>query len=237
MYIKRAIGIAVALVILALTASGCASPAVGGDKHDMEGIRIIVDPGHGDTDAGTVGASTGRLEKDVNLEISLKLKEALLARGVDVVMTREDDSPLGAADETDVEKRKEADMQRREEIIENADAQLLLSIHQNNFDDPAVRGAQVFYLRNKNDGKDYGVQFAETVQAALNEELGAENARKIGSGNWRLLKKGSQPGCIVECGFFSNPEEEALLQTEEHQNRLVEAIVTGVDNYVKKYGV
>lgn len=237
MYTKKTTCLILVFVIIALLASGCAAPNAGGEKRDIEGIRVIIDPGHGDTDAGTTGASTGRLEKDVNLEISLKLNDALSAHGVEVVMTREDDAPLGPADETDVEKRKEADMQRREEIIENAAAQLLVSIHQNNFDDPNVRGAQVFYLHNKNDGKDYGVQFADEIQASLNNGPSAENKRKIGSGNWRLLKKGSQPGCIVECGFFSNPDEEKLLQTDEYQDQLVEAVVSGIDNYVKKYGV
>ncbi len=237
MHIKKTMYTIAILIISALLITGCAPSEVGGEKRDMEGIRIIVDPGHGDTDAGTTGTTTGRLEKDVNLQISLKLEEALASRGVEVIMTRSDDAPLGPADETDIEKRKEADMQRREEIIENADAQLLVSIHQNNFDDQSVKGAQVFYLRNKNDGKDYGVQFAEEIQSALNDGPSAENPRNIGNGNWRLLKKGSQPGCIVECGFFSNEEEEKLLQTDAYQNSLVDAIITGIDNYVKKYGV
>ncbi|MDL2236858.1 N-acetylmuramoyl-L-alanine amidase [Christensenellaceae bacterium OttesenSCG-928-K19] len=230
------------LVVLAVACAGCGifgggSQPAGGDIKELAGITVIVDPGHGDTDVGTIGVSTGRYEKDVNLEISLKLKEALEQKGVNVVMTRQDDNPLGPADEQDVGERKEADMQKREEIIESANAQLLISIHQNRFEDESVAGPQVFYLRNEADGREYGVQFAHSLQQAINEDLAIENPRKINHGNWRLLKKGNQPSAIVECGFFSNPKEEALLQTEEYQNKLVAAIVRGSGDYVAEYGV
>ncbi|HBU12201.1 MAG TPA: N-acetylmuramoyl-L-alanine amidase [Clostridiales bacterium] len=235
--------VSVLWAVLALCAvmSGCGllhgASETGGEIKNLDGITVIVDAGHGDTDVGTIGVSTGRYEKEVNLEVSKKLQAALEARGVRVVMTRESDEPLGPADEQDIERRKEADMQKREEIIGGANAHLLISIHQNRFEDQAVRGPQVFYLRNASDGAEYGVQFSECLQTAINEDLQIEKPRNINYGNWRLLKKGDQPGAIVECGFFSNPEEEVLLQQGEYQDRLVAAIVRGTQDYVEAYGV
>ncbi len=198
---------------------------------------IIIDPGHGDTDVGTIGPQTGRYEKEVNLEISMKLKNALEQQGFHIMMTRQSDDPLGPAEEPDIGKRKEADMRKREEMIDGAGADLLISIHQNRFDDPSVKGPQVFYLKNKSDGKEYGVDFARAIQSSLNETLGAEHPRSINPGDWRLLKKGSQPGCIVECGFFSNPYEEALLQQSEYQDKLVSAIAAGIGRYTGDSGI
>ncbi|HBU13134.1 MAG TPA: N-acetylmuramoyl-L-alanine amidase [Clostridiales bacterium] len=206
-------------------------PAAQDIGSTLSGKRVLIDPGHGDTDVGTIGPLTGRYESEVNLEISLKLRDALTQKGVDVVMTRESDEPLAAENEQDVTVRKEADMVKREEIIENTNADFLLSIHQNRFDDASVAGPQVFYLKTQ-DGQEYWADFARAIQGALNERLPVENPRGISPGDWRLLKKGGQPGCIIECGFFSNPAEETLLQTEEYQNEIVAAIVAGLEGYV-----
>lgn len=222
-----------ACLLLAGALLGCSSlPA--GTQTEMEGLTIVVDPGHGDTDVGTIGVTSGVYEKDVNLAISLKLRAALEEKGVYVIMTRETDDPLGDPGEAKLDVRKEADMQKREEIIAGAQANLLLSIHQNSFEDPAVRGPQVFYLESNQ--KADGAKLAGAIQKAINEALKPDKPRSTGKGNWRLLKPGAQPGCIVECGFFSNAQDEALLQDEAHQDLLVGAIVAGVEAYVRRYG-
>lgn len=225
--------LAAALILVTLT--GCANSIMAGGQREMAGLTILVDPGHGDTDPGTIGPQTGVHEKDINLQIALKLKAALEAEGVHVVMTRADDRPLGDPGEQDISVRKESDMLAREAIIEETKANLLVSVHQNQFEDPSVKGPQVFYLKTP-DGKSYGEAFANSLQDAINGEMRVENPRKTGAGNWRLLKKGNQPGCIVECGFFSNPEEELLLQTEDYQDQLVSAITKGIQGYVGRYG-
>ncbi|MDL2257845.1 N-acetylmuramoyl-L-alanine amidase [Eubacteriales bacterium OttesenSCG-928-K08] len=225
--------ISITLVLFCLLLCGCSSVVATGQR-ELLGLTILIDPGHGDTDVGTIGVSTGAYEKDTNLQIAKKLKLALEEHGVIVLMTREDDNPLGPADETDLALRKEADMLEREKIISEAKANLLVSIHQNAYDEPDVKGPQVFYLQYNN--KSYGVEFAKSLQNALNNGLKPDSPRNVGSGNWRLLKQGKQPGCIVECGFFSNPEEELLLQQDDYQNKIVEALVKGIETYVKKYG-
>ena len=116
-------------------------------------MKVVVDPGHGDTDVGTIGVSTGRYEKEVNLEIGLKLKAALEQEGVTVVMTRESDDPVAAAEETDIGKRKEADMQKREQIIRDADADMYIGVHQNSFENADACGPQIFYYTDSGEGK------------------------------------------------------------------------------------
>lgn len=229
----------VALLLLAAFAAACDKGAPVSSGRDIAGITVLVDAGHGDTDVGTIGVYTGRYEKDVNLEIALKLRDALEERGVTVLMTRADDAPLGPAEEEDIKLRKESDMLKREEIIENAAADLLISIHQNSFEDETVAGPQIFYLKNADTGKvdEDGKALAEAIQLAMNEELGVAKPRQAISSNLRLLKKGDQPACLVECGFFSNEEEERLLQTEEYQRQLVEAIVKGIEAYVSRHGI
>ncbi len=190
----------------------------------LEGLRIVVDPGHGDTDVGTIGVSTGRYEKEVNLEIALKLKSALEKEGVTVVMTRETDDPIAAAEETDITKRKEADMQKREQIITDAQADMYVGVHQNSFEDENACGPQIFYHTDSSMGE----MLARCIQTVMNEQLQPKEPRKPNCGRYRLLKPGKQPSVTVECGFFTNPEEEKKLQDASYQEQVVAGIVDGI---------
>ncbi|WP_082989635.1 N-acetylmuramoyl-L-alanine amidase [Christensenella intestinihominis] len=195
------------------------------------GIKVIVDPGHGDTDVGTKGVSTGRLEKEVNLEIALKLKAVLEGKGYTVIMTRESDEPIAAADEPDAKVRKAADMAKREEIIRTANADVFVSIHQNFFEQGSgAAGPQVFYR----DREAPGYRLAQYVQSALNEQLDIANPRDVNSGDYQLLRPGSQASIIVECGFFSNPEEEQKLQKDDYQEAIARAVGSGIETYLSE---
>ena len=168
----------------------------------------------------------------MNLEIGLKLKAALEQEGVTVVMTRESDDPVAAAEETDIGKRKEADMQKREQIIRDADADMYIGVHQNSFENADACGPQIFYYTDSGEGK----KLAESIQTVMNEELEIEAPRKVNFGRYRLLAPGSQPSVTVECGFFTNPEEEEKLQQEEYQDRVAAAIVDGIKYYQLECG-
>lgn len=233
---KNKVNLYIITALMTLFMFACSPVLPVSGQRDIAGLTILVDAGHGDSDVGTIGVTTGRYEKDVNLEISRKLKAALEQRNVIVIMTRESDEPLGPAAEQDVSMRKENDMQRREEIIENAHANLFISIHQNSFEDPAVAGPQMFYLKYGDTNEEAYLEFAQTMQNVVNNALNIPSPRNISFGNWRLLKKGNQPGVLVECGFLTNPEEEVLLQTEAYQDALVDALVQGIEAYVQKYG-
>lgn len=215
------------VILFALCACGGEESGQGYSSVSLEGMKVIVDPGHGDTDVGTIGVSTGRYEKEVNLEIGLKLKAALEKEGVTVVMTRESDNPIAAAEETDIGKRKEADMQKREQIIKDANANMYIGVHQNSFETANACGPQVFYYTDSPEGK----KLAESIQTVMNEELEIEAPRKANFGRYRLLAPGRQPSVTVECGFFTNPKEEEKLQQEEYQDKVASAIVNGIKYY------
>lgn len=190
----------------------------------INGKKIIIDPGHGGAVPGGTTGVSGKREKDVNLEISLKLKNLLESEGAEVIMTRDTDTALGDT--------WEADMQARENIILQSNADMFLSIHQNEFEDESASGPQVFFVQQGSVGK----RLAVCVQDMLNYELDIESPRIALEAAYRVLKPGSQPSCTVECGFMSNPEEDLKLQDDAYQNKVAQAITDGIKLYVKQYG-
>jgi len=192
----------------------------------IEGKRIIIDPGHGgDVPGGTTGVS-GKKEKDVNLEISMRLKQMLEENGAAVIMTRESDVSLSPSNNW------EEDMQARERIILDSNADMFISIHQNEFENPEAKGPQVFFVKQGSIGK----RLAVCIQDMMNYELDIENPRIALEAAYRVLKTGEQPSCTVECGFMSNPEEDLLLQDGEYQDKVAKSIMDGIKLYVKQFG-
>jgi N-acetylmuramoyl-L-alanine amidase len=192
----------------------------------IEGKRIVIDPGHGGNVAGGTTGVSGRPEKEVNLEISLKLRDILEDGGATVIMTRETDASLSPTDNW------EEDMRAREAIIAQSGADMFISIHQNEFEDPAASGPQAFFTEQGAIGK----RLAVCIQDMMNYALEIEKPRMALEAPYRLLKTGEQPSCTVECGFMSNPEEDLLLQDDAYQNRVAQSIADGIRLYVKTYG-
>lgn len=190
----------------------------------LTGKKIIIDAGHGGFDVGCTGVD-GREEKEVNLEIAQRLQQKLQGEGVMTIMTRTTDDALAPS--------KEEDMDLRKKIITDSNADAFVSIHQNMFEeDSSKAGPQVFYAYHGTAGKN----LALAVQDMLNYTLDVAEPRMALDVPYDVLIPGSQPSCTVECGFFSNPEEEAKLQTEEYQKELVDAIVDGIKLYYKRTG-
>ena len=188
---------------------------------------IVVDCGHGGIDPGMIGID-GLKEKEFNLAIGMKLKKALEDYGYQVVMTRETDT--GLYDE-DSQNKKAQDMQKRILLIQKVDPVLTVSIHQNSYEDPAVKGQQVFYYRDSAQGE----ALAKKIQEKLNENLEVERPREIkGNTTYYLLKRSPGVLNIVECGFLTNPEEAASLSSEEYQENVAQAIADGVKEYIEE---
>ncbi|MCD8039150.1 MAG: N-acetylmuramoyl-L-alanine amidase [Lachnospiraceae bacterium] len=184
-------------------------------------LTIVVDAGHGGIDPGKVGINNA-LEKDINLAIALKLQRNLEQSGVNVVMTRTDDS--GLYEEGDSNK-KVRDMKKRLSIIEEANPALTVSIHQNSNPDASVSGVQVFYYKDSEKSR----QAAELMQAQLIKSLKPSKERAAKENNtYYLLKKTSVPIMIIECAFMSNPAEADLLITDDYQERVAWAIYMGI---------
>lgn len=196
--------------------------ATGKDK-----VTVVIDPGHGGRDPGKVGVN-GALEKDINLSIALKLKELLTQNDINVIMIREDD--IGLYSESDSNK-KMADMRKRVDIINNSDAVLSISIHQNSFTQESVKGAQVFYYSNSKEGKRY----ADIMQTQLIKSLQDGNKKKAkANDNYYMLKKTNCPIVIVECGYLSNYSESELLIKEDYQEKLAWSIHLGLLTYMNQ---
>lgn len=189
-------------------------------------FTIIIDPGHGGKDPGKVGV-IGTLEKDINLKIGLYLKDILEAQDIEVIMTRDRDEDLS----TDSTRRKITDMKERVSLIQESNADAVISIHQNSYTDPKVYGAQCFYSTNSAEGKDLATILQKQIITSTNQT----KIRDIKSNDdYYLLKHSTLPTVIVECGFLSNPEEEKLLLTDEYQRKLAWAIHLGVLQYLSK---
>lgn len=186
---------------------------------------VVLDAGHGGMDPGKVGVA-GTLEKELNLEFVYRVKRLLEQNNVRVVLTRESDA--GLYTEADSNK-KSADMRKRIEIIEKEAPALVVSIHQNSYTSPSCKGAQVFYYEGSENGK----ALAELLQNVIKETLADGNTREAkANSSYYMLKKSAYTSVIVECGFLSNPEEEALLLNEEYQEKMAWAIHLGILQYL-----
>lgn len=186
---------------------------------------VVLDAGHGGNDPGKVGVD-GSLEKDINLSVTLKLKEYLEQSDVEVILTREDDKGLYKDSDS---RKKAADMKNRCETIAEADPVIVVSIHQNSYHQEEVSGGQVFYYK----GSDKGKRLAETLQKRFDYVLGEKNTRQAkANDNYYLLLHVKCPIVIVECGFLSNWKEAKLLNSEEYQDKLAWTIHMGIMEYL-----
>lgn len=190
-----------------------------------EGIKIVVDAGHGGEDPGKVGVN-GTLEKNINLKIALRLSEELRKLGMTVIMTREKDISLGDGGKN----RKMQDLKLRVGLIDENNPDLAISIHQNSYTDPAVYGPQVFYHSKSEEG---GVA-ARCVQEALNSGLAIEKPRECKDNvSYYLLSNTKSPLIISECAFLSNEEDEAKLNNDEYIESVIQCLVEGICNYLE----
>ena len=186
--------------------------------------HIVLDPGHGGFDPGKVGTA-GTLEKDINLDISLKLKEILVKSGYTVTMTRQKDEALC---EQNASRKKVSDLNARLDLIQKEEPELTVSIHQNSYS-AGTKGAQVFYYSRSEEGH----RLARVLQETLKEEIGDGNHRvEKANDSYYMLKKSQGPFVIVECGFLSNPEEEKLLNSEDYQKKMAKALAEGIEKFL-----
>ncbi|MGI6404358.1 MAG: N-acetylmuramoyl-L-alanine amidase [Oscillospiraceae bacterium] len=192
---------------------------------------IIIDPGHGGPDGGAVGAN-GIVEKDINLSLSLKLRDLMKASGFSVVMTREEDISIHDPGVKGTRKQKTSDLRNRMAIMERYPDVIFISIHQNKFGDAKQNGAQVFYGPQNEGSK----ALAEVVQQNIVSMLQPENKRKCKKGekNLYLIYEAKCPAILLECGFLSNPGEAKRLADETYQAQLAFATLCSVLEYLNE---
>lgn len=192
----------------------------------LTGWRILVDAGHGGYDGGAKARDSGVWEKAINLAVAKQVEKSLTARGAAVFMTRMEDEDLCTNDRPANKTMKREDMENRVALAVEAKADMVLSIHMNEYRQRSQSGPQVFYRQ----GCDSGRLLAGAMQEALIAALSPKKERSAMAGDYFILQL-DVPSVLIECGFLSNPEEEKLLLTERYQARLGQAIADGVESY------
>ncbi|MDD6800013.1 MAG: N-acetylmuramoyl-L-alanine amidase [Firmicutes bacterium] len=184
--------------------------------------RIIIDAGHGGIDGGAVSV-TGTLEKDLNLRLSLVLRDVFKCFGYDVYMTRSDDTMPDSGENSG--SRKQRDLRARLLMTDSMPDAILISIHMNKFPQEKYSGMQVYYSVNNPSGK----QIAESIRSLNSALLAPDNKRETKPADSKiyLLYKTKIPAVLVECGFISNVKEAELLETGEYRQKLACVIFCG----------
>ena len=226
---RGALVLAAALLLTALTirldrGGEEAVPTLAGPPQ-LQGTTVVIDAGHGGEDGGAV-SSAGTVESGLNLAIALRLDAVLALYGVDTVLLRTEDVSLHDPDAKTLREKKASDLRNRAEMVEAIPNALLVSIHQNTYAGSSrYRGAQVFYADAESSGA-----LAEHAQSILRQALDPENTRQAAKlpGAVYLMDHITCPAILVECGFLSNPEEDALLRTTGYQTKLASALASAL---------
>lgn len=197
-------------------------PPTRSGSGSLAGIRILVDPGH--PPAGATGP-TGLAEADANLAISLPLRDMLRERGADVIMTREDETPMVSA--TSVA----SELWTRVAYAVEEEADLLVSVHNNAFPDGInpfdSHGAEVYYFH----------RFSEPLAAALADAIsGVTGTRNKGSiqRSLALVRPTWMPSVLTESLYMMFPQQEAALRDPGFVRRLAEAHADGIERYIRE---
>lgn len=216
--------LAISAVFLAASGLGWSEPASAMPSSNRV---IIIDPGHGGEDGGAVG-SDGTVEKDLNLQVALKLQKLLEMSGCTVFMTRSDDESLSTPEDAAKGERKVADLANRKLITDDLKVEAFVSIHMNTFTDPQYFGTQVFYSASPPESK----TLADLIQSEV-KTYDPENTRvaKDGSKNIFILSDTSIPSVVVECGFLSNEKDLARLKTDDYQQKIAAAVFSGINKF------
>jgi N-acetylmuramoyl-L-alanine amidase len=185
----------------------------------LTGKTIIIDPGHGGSDPGT--SYNNVLEKNINLKISNYLYEELSELGANVILTRDGDYDLSSPRAIH---RKKSDFDNRIKLINESNANLYLSIHLNYLSNSSYYGPQVFYNSNNE-------ELARTIQNAMNNSLNNKREIKKIPDDTYMYKRLKVPGVLIECGFISNAKEREILQKDNYQKKIADAITIGVLEY------
>lgn len=198
----------------------------------LGGVKIVLDAGHGGIDGGASAEQV--IEKDVTLAIAQKVERQLKRLGAEVVMTRKTDGDVLSEhapneDFPTLRERKKQDIFLRENLVKSNKPDIFVTIHANAIPEEKWRGAQVFYHQEGHAGSE---ALAKAIQTSIKDNLQNTEREALAIKQIYLLKKAEVPAALVETGFLSNNEERALLADEGYQEKMADAIVQGIENYV-----
>ena len=191
----------------------------------LKGKTVVVDPGHGGYDPGTV--RQGICEKHINLDIALKVKETLEETGVKVILTRKGDYNL-AVEGLHSREAHRYDLRKRLDLVTKNKAELLVSVHVNAFGLATCRGPEVFYFTEAKGSK----LLADYIMDELRLIPGTPSKRPPKNNDYFVLRNCSSAAVLVETGYLSNPEDRKKLLNPTYQKMLAEKISFGILKYM-----
>lgn len=195
---------------------------------------VVIDPGHGGVDGGS-SDKQGLLEKNINLEVGLKLRSTLKDMNINAILTRDSDISLESKS-TIKASRYGRDLNARKTIIDNANAEAFVSIHVDAYRVTSARGVKIFYNSKSEEGK----RLADVVCAKINKIVfedflnTTEAKAEAKTGDYYVLRESKAPGIIVEIGFITNPEDNKLIQSKDYQGIISKAIAEGMVQFLQK---
>jgi N-acetylmuramoyl-L-alanine amidase len=176
----------------------------------LTGHVVAIDAGHGGLDTGAIGP-TGLLEKEVVLDVAMRVRELLVRSGVRVVMTREADTTVALAD--------------RPRIARQQGVTAFVSIHANASTRPAVNGSETYFLTAQS------LPLAQTIQEELSRVAGLIG-RGTRTANFLVLRESEVPAVLVEVAYISNVDEEVKLRQNAFRQKLADAVARGIQRYL-----
>ncbi|WP_313637864.1 N-acetylmuramoyl-L-alanine amidase [Paenibacillus sp.] len=180
---------------------------------NLRGKLIVIDPGHGGSDPGMLGTTFNTMEKDLNLQTALYVRDALVAKGarVEMTRTREDQKPTLA---------------RRVQMSEALRADAFVSIHYNS-SPKKVSGTLTFFYSESDD-----LKLARAIENRLGQGIGLKS-NGLSFGDYHILRENRIPATLVELGFLTNPTDESIVRKSSYQKRAAKSIADGVADYFK----
>ncbi len=194
-------------------------------------LTVILDAGHGGEDGGAVGEG-GIYEKDLNLDITLRLEALLKQNGITVVCTRTEDILLYDRNVDFKGRKKLLDLAARLKISRETPNSIFVSIHQNSFSQAKYSGLQVYYSPNHPSS----ALLAQTIQSTVRNRLQPQNSRliKAASSNIYLMDRITTPAVLVECGFLSNEQDRTALSDENYRAQLAEVLALAITDFLSQ---
>lgn len=190
----------------------------------LNGINIVIDPGHGGNDNGAIYDDV--LEDEINLKISLFLLELCLENSMVATITRTDDYDLASLY---AKNRKNEDLKKRVQYINKINPDVFVSIHLNSYvKNESVHGSMIYFRSNDEKSK--------RLATCINEKLKILNDKEkiVHEGDFYLLNKTKTTGVFIECGFLSNEKERNKLTNMDYQKSIAQHILSGIDFYFFK---
>lgn len=178
-------------------------------KGTLNGVTIVLDPGHGGNDQGTEGIRKTK-EKEITLKTAEMLKVKLQAAGAEVILTRESDVYVG--------------LRKRVSIAHQHAADAFISIHYDAIDDRTISGITTYYYHS------YQQSLAQYVHEGLANQVSLRD-RGVQPGDYLVLRENNQRAVLIELGYLSNPSEEKMIKTEMYREKATMGIYEGILNY------